>query len=63
MTQAIEFIVPNGTGGRADKVLADAFPETSRSLIKRSIEIGKPSGKMVVSLNQSRSFLRGIVNC
>ena len=41
MTQAIEFIVPNGTGGRADKVLADAFPETSRSLIKRSIEIGK----------------------
>ena len=41
MNQAIEFIVPNGIGGRADKVLADAFPETSRSLIKRSIETGK----------------------
>ena len=41
MTQAIEFIVPHGTGGRADKVLAEAFPETSRSLIKRSIETGK----------------------
>ena len=41
MTQVIEFMVPSGTGGRADKVLAEAFPETSRSLIKLSIETGK----------------------
>ena len=58
MTQAIEFIVPNGTGGRADKVLAEAFPETSRSLIKRSIETGKTFRKDGCKLEpKSKLFL------
>lgn len=43
MTQKAEFKVPDGIEGRADKILASAFPETSRSLIKRAIEEGNIS--------------------
>jgi 23S rRNA pseudouridine1911/1915/1917 synthase len=35
------FLCPDGTCDRADKVLASAFPQTSRSQIKRAIEAGK----------------------
>ena len=35
------FLCPEGTSDRADKVLAAAFPEASRSQIKRAIESGK----------------------
>jgi 23S rRNA pseudouridine1911/1915/1917 synthase len=35
------FLCPEGPVDRADKVLALAFPETSRSQIKRAIEAGK----------------------
>ena len=38
MSQMFEFIVPNGSDDRADKVLAHAFPQTSRTLIKQAIE-------------------------
>ncbi len=41
MTQAKTFEVSKDTEGRADKILATAFPDTSRSLIKRAIEDGK----------------------
>ena len=41
MGARIEFRVPEQSVDRADKVLAKAFPETSRSLVKRSIEEGK----------------------
>lgn len=41
MVAKIEFRVPEQPADRADKVLAKAFPETSRSLVKRSIEEGK----------------------
>ena len=41
MTQVATFEVPVSTEGRADKVLAIAFPDTSRSLIKKSIEEGR----------------------
>ncbi len=50
MEKAVEFKVPVGAEGRADKILAEAFPETSRSLIKRSIEAGKTFRKNGVSL-------------
>ena len=36
-----EYKVPQNSSGRADKLLAEAFPETSRSLIKQSIDAGK----------------------
>lgn len=35
------FLCPDGTFDRADKVLAAAFPQASRSQIKRAIESGK----------------------
>ena len=35
------FLCPDGSVDRADKVLASAFPETSRSRIKRAIEEGQ----------------------
>ena len=41
MPQVQTFEVPLNTVGRADKVLAISFPDTSRSLIKRAIEEGK----------------------
>ena len=41
MTNGVEFEVPHNPEGRADKVLAKAFPDSSRSLIKRAIENGK----------------------
>ena len=41
MTQAKTFEVSKDTEGRADKILATAFPDTSRSSIKRAIEDGK----------------------
>ena len=41
MTKGVEFEVPHNPEGRADKVLAKAFPDSSRSLIKRAIENGK----------------------
>ena len=35
------FLCPDGTCDRADKVLVSAFPQASRSQIKRAIEAGK----------------------
>ena len=35
------FQVPSGVVGRIDKVLADSFPDFSRSHIKRAIEEGR----------------------
>jgi 23S rRNA pseudouridine1911/1915/1917 synthase len=65
------FLCPDGTNGRADKVLACAFPQTSRSQIKRAIESGKirredgnpldpkskliPGDSLVVDLSPSKS--------
>jgi 23S rRNA pseudouridine1911/1915/1917 synthase len=37
MKPGVEFHVPDGVTERVDKILAKAFPETSRSLIKKSI--------------------------
>ena len=39
--QVTEYKVPRNSSGRADKLLAEAFPGTSRSLIKQSIDAGK----------------------
>lgn len=36
-----EYKVPRNSSGRADKLLAEAFPGASRSLIKQSIDAGK----------------------
>ena len=41
MTQVATFEVPASTEGRADKVLAIAFPDTSRSVIKQAIKEGR----------------------
>ena len=41
MPQIQTFEVPLNTVGRADKVIAISFPDTSRSLIKRAIEEGR----------------------
>ena len=65
------FLCPDGTNDRADKVLASAFPQTSRSQIKRAIESGKirredgnpldpkskliPGDSLVVDLSPSKS--------
>ena len=40
MESGEEFRVPCGEADRADKILSNAFPDTSRSLIKRSIDSG-----------------------
>lgn len=50
MEKPIEFRVPIGAEGRADKILAEAFPQTSRTLIKLSIEAGKTFRKNGISL-------------
>lgn len=40
VAEATVFVVPDGVEGRADRVLADAFPEHSRTALQRAFEAG-----------------------
>ena len=56
--QMFEFIIPHGSEGRADKVLANAFPETSRTLIKRKrLKMAMFAVRMDQTLSLKPSYL------
>ena len=57
--QMFEFVIPHGSEGRADKVLANAFPETSRTLIKRAIENGNVCRKDGSNIEPKTKLLAG----
>ena len=57
--QMFEFVIPHGSEGRADKVLANAFPETSRTLIKRAIENGNVCRKDGSNIEPKTRLLAG----
>ena len=53
----IRFQVPSGVVGRIDKVLADSFPDFSRSHIKRAIEEGRVLSMEGSSVNPKQRYL------
>ena len=63
MSQMFEFIVPNGSDDRADKVLANAFPQTSRTLIKQAIERGDICRKDGSNIEPKTKLRAGEIFC
>ena len=53
------FVCPEGSAGRVDKILANAFPDKSRSLIQRAIERKMVCRKNGTHLNAKSKVIEG----